>query len=139
MFVGIGNKYSGDDGIGPEVIKKLKEADLPLNAIDCGDLPENHFRDMARFKPKSVVFVDAVAMNKAPGSYDLFESSQIQNFTVSTHGISLGMLAEYLNTELGAKVYLLGIQPKNLKGEGLSEEASAGVTKVVEILSQNKL
>ena len=140
LFVGIGNNHKGDDGIGPDIIKKIKEAKLPINAIDCGLMPENHFKEIASYKPKSVVFIDAVSMNKEPGSYDFFETTQIENFTPSTHGISIGMIAEYLNTELGAKVYLLGIQPKSLKkGEGLSIEASKAVVALTNVVIEHHL
>jgi len=137
LFVGIGNRDSGDDAIGPEIIKMIKEAKLPLNAIDCGMMPENYFKDIASYRPKTVVFIDAVAMNKAPGTLDLFESDKIESFSVSTHGISLGMIAEYLKAELKTKVYLLGIQPKSIKqGDMISEEVTKTVSKLINTLKE---
>ncbi|HEY3421784.1 MAG TPA: hydrogenase maturation protease, partial [Methanocellaceae archaeon] len=65
VFVGVGNRMRGDDGLGPVLIDMLK--DRVSHAIDAGSTPENCTSVVKRLKPEVIVFIDAVKFDKQPG------------------------------------------------------------------------
>ena len=58
VFVGVGNRLRGDDGIGPVLIDMLRGR--VAHAIDAGIRPENYTSAIKRLKPAVIVFIDAV-------------------------------------------------------------------------------
>ncbi|MCB4790883.1 MAG: hydrogenase maturation peptidase HycI [Elusimicrobia bacterium] len=136
LFLGIGNILKGDDAAGPKLVSLLEpKQSVKLLTIDCGDVPENYIGKIKSLKPASIIFVDAVEMNKKPGTVKLFRTDEIINFNISTHGMPLTMLSGHLVKETSAKIYLLGIQPKSLNmGEEISIEVEWSINKLAESL-----
>ena len=85
-----------------------------------------------------VVFLDAVEFGGAPGSVVLLDSDDMAaRFPqISTHKISLGLLARQIEANAQSRVWLLGVQPESLRqGEQLSPTVRATLELLLELLS----
>ncbi|MFC1501320.1 hydrogenase 3 maturation endopeptidase HyCI [Elusimicrobiota bacterium] len=131
LFAGIGNVLKGDDGLGPEIIRKLR-SEVSFSLIECGEVPENYLKQITNHKSGSIVFVDAVDMGKDPGEAELLDVNQLLQTGMFTHGMSLNMMIDYVKKETDADIYLLGVQPKAIDfGGDFSAEVSKAVDDVV--------
>lgn len=133
--VGIGNRLRSDDGVGPEIIKKVKNPLPNLLLFDVGEVPENYLEKIAKEKPDTIVLIDAVDFAVSPGKIRIIEKEDIKDESLSTHKVSLKLVANYLCKRTSADVFLLGIQPDNTEcGGGISEWVREAVEKVVTTL-----
>lgn len=119
--VGVGNPAHGDDGAGVRLAERLM-ADGCANVFVAGTSPETIAPSLARLGFERLLFLDAVDFGGAPGAVVLLGGREIQSRfpQVSTHKISLGTLARMLEMDRGTQVWLLGVQPADLKGPALS-------------------
>ncbi|MFC1667138.1 hydrogenase 3 maturation endopeptidase HyCI [Candidatus Omnitrophota bacterium] len=123
VIVCLGNIDRGDDGIGPRLAAIIKGKSVH-EVIDAGVAPENHTGIIIRFKPDTIIMVDAVDFDGRAGEARLFSSGELRSGKISTHDVSPKLLIEYLKSYVDAEIYLLGIKPVSNKfGEGLSKEA----------------
>jgi hydrogenase 3 maturation protease len=89
-----------------------------------------------------VIFLDAVEFGGAPGSVVLLDSEEMAaRFPqVSTHKLSLGLLARQIETNGQAKAWLLGVQPESLRqGEQLSPTVKATLQLLLELMTDVSL
>jgi hydrogenase maturation protease len=89
----------------------------------AGTSPENCLDALCEGGFDHVVFLDAVEFGSAPGAVVLLGSTEMAaRFPqISTHKISLGLLARLVETSGRTRVWLLGAQPQSMKpGSGLS-------------------
>ncbi|MFB0527612.1 MAG: hydrogenase 3 maturation endopeptidase HyCI, partial [bacterium] len=114
-IVGIGNRLRGDDGVGPEIINRIKNPLPSLLLFDVGEAPENYLEKIVKQKPDAIVLIDAVDFNAPPGTIKIIEKDDIKNESLSTHNVSLNLVAKYLQKETSADVFLLGIQPETIE------------------------
>lgn len=128
VIVGIGNTLRRDDGFGPALIKEL-EGRVKAVCLDAGMAPENYTGKIAKEKPDTILLVDALHLNRAPGEYELLKKEDILSFGFSTHDLSPKMFIEYLENNTEADIYMLGVQPKSVS---FGEEMSNSVKKAVE-------
>ncbi|MEM1990299.1 MAG: hydrogenase maturation peptidase HycI [Candidatus Bathyarchaeia archaeon] len=129
VIMGIGNILKGDDALGPEFVSELR-GKLPKNVevLDCGTVPENFIGKIIWLKPSHVLLVDAAHFGGRPGEMILIPSDHISGVASSTHNVPLNILAELIGKFSGAKVMLLGIEPKNLNlGDDMSPEIRESV------------
>lgn len=136
--IGIGNRLWGDDGAGPELLKRLKEGwenhEPRLNSqgerffIDAGESPEDWFIRILDLKPDLILVIDAIDLQAEPGSIALLESEALpEAFCCSTHRLPLRSLL-HLWEKSGSRTLVLAIQPKELMfGEDLSSEVNIGI------------
>lgn len=111
VFVGVGNRMRGDDGIGPVLIDMLK--DRVSHAIDAGFTPENYTSTVKRLKPEVIVFIDAVKFDHLPPGYArMLDIEDVEKRRISVHNLSLDVIMGYLKEETGADVFMIGVQPK---------------------------
>ena len=130
VIVGIGHPLRGDDALGPSLVKRL-EGHLDALCIDAGSAPENYLGKIIKAAPDVVLFIDAVDLNKEPGFYQILEQEEILKAGFTTHDLSPRMLIEYLTKETKARIYLLGIQPKDIElGQGLSAPVQKALSKL---------
>jgi hydrogenase 3 maturation protease len=127
VIVGIGHPLRGDDALGPSLVKRL-EGHINAVCIDAGSAPENYLGKIIKASADVVLFIDAVDFNEKPGFYKILEKEEILKTGFTTHDLSPKMLIGYLSTETKARIYLLGIQPKDL---GLGQPLSAPVQKAL--------
>lgn len=138
ILLGIGNRLSGDDGVGPNVARRLQELSDWL-AIDCGSAPENVTGLVVRETPDLVVVVDAARMGLPPGSIRRLPLGETRRMLVSTHGLPLSFLFERLQ-ELTKRVVFIGVEPKDLSlGEGLTPPVCAAVEGLLPLLVSGQI
>ena len=75
--------------------------------------------DVAAGSFDDVIFLDAVDFGGAPGAAVLLDSKSLQARypQVSTHRISLGVLARWTESTGATRAWLLGVQPQSLRDE----------------------
>jgi len=119
-LMGIGNIEQGDDGFGVRLAEQLSRDGLP-NVILAGTEPELFLGRCAGGGLNHLVFLDAVEFGGAPGSVVFLDSGQIQaKFAqISTHKLSLGLLAKCVEAGGSTRAWLLGAQPETLHHSSL--------------------
>lgn len=134
VFVGVGNRLRGDDGIGPALIDLLK--DRVPNAIDSGYAPENYTSAIKRLKPAVIVFIDAVKFDSYPPGYArVLNISDVEQRRISVHNFSLDVIMGYLKEETGADVFMIGVQPKTIADvEHVSPEIAGALKEIEEAI-----
>jgi len=134
----IGNRYGGDDRIGPYIADQLKnEGSDDFGILDCGTAPENFTSVVKKHDPKNLVIVDAVEMNLNPGKIRIVPKEKIGVMHISTHGIPLSVLIEYLEQYV-KNIFFVGIQPKTMSGE-MSEEVKKSGDNLIEIVKMRNV
>ena len=134
VIVAIGNRLRGDDAVGPEVLDRLKgRCRFPV--LEGGLAPENLLGPLVHHGPQTILLIDAVHFGASPGSVRWFESEELTEVDISTHAMSPKLFLQQLQSQTGARVYLLGVQPKRREfGRELSEECRNAVEKVSQFL-----
>ena len=132
VIVGIGNIMKGDDGFGPALIKRL-DGEIKTVCIDTGSTPENYTGAIAKQNPDTILLVDAVHLDLAPGQYEILNPKDILKSGFTTHDVSPRMFIEYLESRTRARIFLLGVQPRNIS---LGDEMSDGVKRALEEISE---
>jgi len=137
LIVGIGNRLRGDDGVGPEIIKRLNKPLPRILLFDVGEVPENYLGKIVKEKPNTIVLIDAVDLGSPPGTIKIIEKDDIKDESLSTHDVSLNLVAKYLQKETSADVFLLGIQPETTEfGREISRQVKKGLEKIVRMLER---
>jgi len=113
-FLGVGNLAYGDDGFGVRLAEKLVAEGVP-EVIIAGTTPDRWIGQAADFD--HIVFLDVVEFGGEPGSVIFLDSAQIASRfpQISTHKISLGLLAQWAESNGTTKAWLLGVQPESLE------------------------
>jgi hydrogenase 3 maturation protease len=113
VVVGVGNPMRGDDGLGPDIVDRLRSrVEVPL--FDCGEVPENFIGAIAQEKPDTVLVLDAADFSGQPGDIGIFSPKAWRGGGISTHGISLRIFADLLSQETGARIFLVSVQPQQI-------------------------
>jgi len=133
----IGNRYNGDDAIGPYVADKLKQEDLDeFLILDCSTVPENFTSLVKKNNPTNLIIIDATDMGLPPGEMRRISKDMIGSMHVSTHNIPLSILVSYLEHYV-KNVFIIGIQPENMDGS-MGEEVKKSGDKLVELIKNKK-
>jgi hydrogenase 3 maturation protease len=140
--MGVGSTDYGDDGFGIRLAEKLavKLANRP-NApvvIDAGTMPERYTGRIADEAYDSLTFLDAVDFGGEPGDVLVANSEEMASRfpQISTHKISLGMLANWIESSGVTKAWLIGVQPESLRmGRGISPTVQDSLDILEELLS----
>ncbi|HWQ64526.1 MAG TPA: hydrogenase 3 maturation endopeptidase HyCI [Methanospirillum sp.] len=134
VFVGVGNRMLGDDGIGP-VLLDLLSVNVS-HTVDVGVTPEEYTGVIRRLNPSVIVFLDAADFGAEPGQMKIIMAEEVSKVRISIHKISLEILMEYLKSETGADVFIIGIQPAEISHSStLSPPASQGVQECAEVIT----
>lgn len=113
----IGNREGGDDSVGPYIADELKKIhNQDLFVIDCENIPENYTSEVKNKKPDCLIIIDAVEMGLKPGEIRIVPKEKIGTMHISTHGIPISVLINYLEKYV-KKIIFIGIQPKKLSGK----------------------
>jgi hydrogenase 3 maturation protease len=138
LIMCIGNIDGGDDAIGPYIASKLKEKESDnFVVLDCGTIPENYTSVIKQHKPRNLVIIDAVEMGLKPGEIRIVAKEKIGVMHISTHGIPISVLIDYLEQYV-ENIIFVGIQPKTMSGEATATVKESG-DKVVELIKSKKL
>ena len=139
--VGVGNPLTGDDGFGPAVVAGLRPSER-LRPFDVRGVPESFLGPIAASGCAGVLFVDAADLEAEPGRIALVEADRLAEIDVSTHVVSLALMAEAVrqlvregDPESDLRCALLAAQPENLtEADRLSEPVAAAVRRAVDAL-----
>ncbi len=145
-LVGIGNLEWGDDGFGMVLAATLKDRFAQSNLayhgqrrpsiLEGGSTPENILHSITSNRFDHVILLDAVDFQALPGTVILLDGAQLEHRfpQISTHKISLGLLAKYVACHNQSRVWLLGVQPLSLSGTTLSPQVQSAVEVIANIL-----
>jgi len=114
---------ASDFGFRPSFGPRTSDCGLPSQVIIAGTTPERFIGRVAEEGFDHVIFLDAAEFGGTPGSVVLLDSDQMTaRFPqVSTHKLSLGLLARQIEAHGRSKAWLLGVQPESLRqGQQLS-------------------
>ena len=139
VIAGIGNPLRRDDFVGLKIAGSLRnKVSRSVHLIECETVPESFIGPIMDFTPTHVLLIDAADLSLKPGSSKLIQPEQLsQQPAISTHALPLQIFCEYLKRELGAKIALLLIQPKDTRfGEGLTKEVETAARELTKILSK---
>ena len=135
VIVGIGNTQSGDDGVGPEVVRLL-EGRTRATLFDCGTAPENFIGPISKAKPASILLVDAVPMDAPPGHVGIFAIECMHETTFHTHASTPALFLDMLIERTGAECCMLGVQPKNSGlGVEMTPEVRAAAAEIADAVA----
>ncbi|HVN65191.1 MAG TPA: hypothetical protein VMT31_01100 [Methanomicrobiales archaeon] len=77
--------------------------------------------------PARILFIDAAAMGKPPGTLGIIEACDVHGDLLITHALPLHVVMEYLEKEAKAPITLVGIQPDpSASGEKPTKEEEGG-------------
>jgi hydrogenase maturation protease len=121
-LMGLGNPAHGDDGFGVHLARALAPQpgtgteETPLVLV-AGTMPDRLVGRIAAAGYEHIVFMDAADIGGAPGAVAFLDSAQMAaRFPqVSTHGMSLGLLARWAEQGGATRAWLLGAQPQCLR------------------------
>jgi hydrogenase maturation protease len=134
-LVGVGNPERSDDGFGVRLAKEL-QAGLPaVRVVEAGTSPERWVGLAVQAGCQELVFADAVDFGGTPGALLLAGTADLQARPVgtSTHRVPISLLAQYAEG-LGARAWLLGVQPGSLApGAALSPAVAGTLEALVQI------
>jgi len=113
VLVGVGNRLRGDDACGPLLADRLRGR-IPWAVCDAATAPENTIGLIARLCPTAIIFLDAVSWGAPAGQIGFFPEQAIPWGGISTHAVSLRLLAAFLREDRDTPVALLGVQPAQM-------------------------
>jgi len=137
-LMGLGNSDYGDDGFGVRLAESLVVAGVP-DVVVAGTTPDRFVGRVAGEGFDHLIFLDAVEFGGAPGSVVFLNAGEMAaRFPqISTHRISLGLLANWVEAGGTTRAWLLGVQPQSLKsGVGLTPTIQRTLEVLVELLSE---
>ena len=96
LVVVVGNDMMGDDGAGPMLARRIKEAPLKdWDVLEGGNVPENYLFRIREMEPERVIIVDAADMDLPTGEIGLIDKEGIASvFLMTTHTLPLSYMME---------------------------------------------
>jgi len=112
-LMGLGNSDYGDDGFGVRLAEALVVAGVS-DVIVAGTTPDRFVGRVAGEGFDHIIFLDAVEFGGAPGLVVFLDAGEMAaRFPqISTHKISLGTLAQWVESGSPTRAHLLGVQPQ---------------------------
>jgi hydrogenase 3 maturation protease len=137
VILGIGNVLKGDDGAGPLVCQKLKDAEICAEVIDTGTVPENYIQTIIKKAPQNLVIIDAIDFGNEPGTLKVFKPEQLSSHVISTHSLSPRLFIDMICQNIRVEVYFIGIQPAQMQlGHPVSSQVNLAIEKLSEVLKR---
>jgi len=131
----IGNRDGGDDAVGPYIADQLKST--TVDVLDCGTTPENYTSLVKKHDPEHLIIIDAVEMGLFPGEKRIVPKEKIGVMHISTHGIPISVLINYLEQYV-KNIIFIGIQPKTMSGN-LTDVVKKSADELAEMIKNKKL
>ena len=118
IVLGVGNELKCDDGVGPYIIKKLKEGIVEdkdrLLFIDAQTVPENFTGKIRKETPTHLIIVDACLMGGEAGDMKVVDENDFTIIGISTHSMSLSFFVKYLQQDCDFRIIFVGIEPESM-------------------------
>ncbi len=135
-ILGAGSVLKADDAAGVLVIEALDAFFTPQthpNILLCAGetAPENFTGKIVRFRPDHLLLIDAADVGRAPGDIVEIRPQDVGGPTFCSHMLPLRVMTDYIVSETGAAVTLLGIQPRSIAFDGpVSEEVRGTIDEI---------
>jgi len=138
VIIGMGNELRGDDGVGVEVVRRLKRFENKrLFVFEGGMTPEVFIAPACKKQPSHLLIVDAAELQMEPGSWRLLSGNELDAGLFTTHAIPATEVSAEIQRRCGSQVAFLGIQPKTRDvALQLSPECTAAVRDIVSTLQR---
>lgn len=142
--VGIGDELSPVDRPGVLAARRIEALHLPGTRVFlAGTVPESMTGPVKSFRPDHIILLDAAEMGRPPGTVAVLDPGTVRASLFSSHALPLPVVMDYLKTETGATVILLGIQPDLTKVHddlpAAEDDLVAGAMKDLARVLQNAL
>ncbi len=135
VVMGIGNPLRGDDAAGSLAARRIVGSP-GVCVIDAQDVPEDCLLRVVNAHPDTIVLIDSVDLESAPGSVAFLDRDQVAEYWPSTHRMPLSLLMGILEQETHARVIGIGIQPAHTEFlRPLSSAVAASVAHLADILN----
>ena len=133
-LMGLGNVDYGDDGFGVRLAEELLAAGVP-DVVIAGTMPDRYVGQTAAEGFDRLVFLDTVEFGGAPGSVVFLNAEEMSaRFPqISTHKISLSVLARWAEASGTTKAWVLGVQPESIKP---GHQLSAVTRRTLDVLKE---
>jgi coenzyme F420 hydrogenase subunit delta len=143
LILGCGNPLFGDDGFGPEFVKKLKDEKIEekynnLAVIDCGSgiSPFLNLINSSKHKIQNLYIIDCGDFKGKPGDVLVLDRKEIQSeeFIKSSH--SMNISHEITNFSSNVKLILVqgDVNPNNMALE-MNREVINAIGKVQKVIN----
>lgn len=135
VLIGVGNPLRGDDGVGVEIAKILKQSlrNERVKVVIVEDRVDLIPRMLRGANPRAVLIFDAADFGGRPGDVRIMSSDEASGKAISTHEMPLDLMLRL--AEKGAPAYVLGIQVETLEfGTGISPAVKVAVDEVASFL-----
>jgi hydrogenase maturation protease len=141
LIVGIGNRWRGDDGVGPVAVERLARLPDVVDHVDLLELDGESSRllDAWTGRPRTIV-VDAVRMGDEPGTIHRVEvghdplplaTDPSTHAAGLAHAVALGRSLDRMPGHL----LVVGVEPASVAdGEGLSPQVAAALDELVALV-----
>ncbi len=134
--IGVGNRWRHDDAAGPEVARRLGEADPHgAEALELEGEPTSLLA--AWGEADETLVIDGVSSGAAPGTLHRFEAAEgplpVELFRGSTHALGVADAVELARAlgRLPKRLVVYGIEGEDFAaGEGLTPEVEAAVQRL---------
>ena len=132
LFAGVGNVLRCDDGAGVYIVSSiLAKGNVSTLLVEASI--ENYISKINSLDPDILIIADCIDFDREPGYSGIVPVSQIHEFTMTSHNISLRRIAEHLKME----VYVIGIQPADLRvGENMTPPVRKEADKIIGLINE---
>jgi hydrogenase maturation protease len=120
-----------------EESEEHRARELDFRVLVAGTTPERFIGRVTEAGFDHLIFLDAVEFSGAPGAVAFLNAEEMTSRfpQVSTHKLSLGLLAKWVESGGKTKVWLLGAQPESLRpGAALSPSAQGALELLTQLL-----
>ncbi len=145
LVIGCGNPLCGDDGAGPETVRRLHARGLP-EGVECLDAGTDGMAVALRMRGAGeVILVDACRSGGEPGRLTRLDSEAIENLppveTLNLHAFrwdhALAFARWYLGKDFPASIVVWLVEGGAFEpGTGLSLDVDRGVSELVDRLAE---
>jgi len=140
--LGAGSVLRADDAAGVMAVENLMTDcsidKYPNVRFYLGETaPENYSGSIRIFRPTHLLIIDAADLGQKPGDIVDINPETVGGPTFCSHMLPLKIMIDYLISETGAAVTLLGIQYKNIAFDtAMTPEIQEAVEEVCETLKK---
>ncbi|MCD4796235.1 MAG: hydrogenase maturation protease [Candidatus Cloacimonetes bacterium] len=137
-FIGLGNPYRSDDGVGIEFINRIRE-DFNNSYTEFDNMDEVILNLMKSKNPGLLLFIDCSDFKGTPGEIRITTYDEIEDYGKHFHKIPIKLYMKLLIKE-NKQTFLIGIQPETLDSINepkLSDVVSKSLTQLFGIIKDN--
>lgn len=142
LVAGVGNIFLGDDGFGVEVVRRLRDVELPAHTrvADYGIRGMHLAHDLAGADHELTIMVDATQRGDPPGTVHVIElasASVLETLLIDAHGMQPDVVLAMVRVLGGdpGRVLLVGCEALDLRhGMSLSPPVEHAVDTAVAVV-----